>query len=119
VFPPPCEFPVSRGGHLSLEIGVTPGLCVIDGHSEDLLGPRLGAFVYPAGKLEGLALYAGLGRIAEAGIWGVWRADSNEGSSAGGRALAFRLGIGVARDRDHHSGEWDDFAIGAAVGFAF
>ena len=76
------ESPASDGGHLSLEIDVTPGLWEPGRHSGDTFGPRVGAFVYPAERLEGLALYAGLGVAGpELGLWCLWRAGLGQPDS--------------------------------------
>jgi hypothetical protein len=84
------------------------------GHSEKLTGPRLGASLYPAGNLEGLALYAGLGEIAEIGLWGVWR-----GGSGSRHALTFRLGIGAIAAGTSEGMVGGGPAIGAALGSTF
>ena len=117
VLPPAYEFPVSRGGHLSLEVGVMPSLYVMDGHFVEMFGPRLGAFFYPTGKLEGIALYAGLGEIAEIGLWGVWRAGSASFSSR--RALSVRVGIGAVAAGTRHGLVGGGPVLGAAVGITF
>jgi hypothetical protein len=120
VLPPAYEFPLSGGGHLSLEIGVTRALWVAKDVVDDTFGPRIGAFIYPTGNLEGLALYAGFAEAGpEWGIWVVWRADPGDGSSASGRALSFRLGVGVADDRGGSGDAFPDIGLGAAVGFSF
>jgi hypothetical protein len=115
VLPPAYEFPVSGGGHLSLEIGATPGLWPEGAQLHDVLGPRVGVFVYPGGGLEGPALYAGLGEFAEFGIWGVWR----PGSSAGGSGLSFRAGIGVLVGGPVDGVLLGAVGLGASVGFTF
>jgi hypothetical protein len=118
VLPPAYEFPISDGGHLSLEIGVTRALWLAEDAADNAFGPRIGAFVYPAGRLEGLALYAGLAEGGpEGGIWVVWRADTGDGSSARGRALSFRLGVGIASDGGGSADSFPDIGLGAAVGF--
>jgi hypothetical protein len=120
VLPPAYEFPVSDGGHLSLEVGVTRALWLAKDLQDDAFGPRIGAFVYPAGNLEGLALYAGLAEGGpEGGVWVVWRADRGEGSSDRGRALSFRLGVGIASDGGGSGYSFPDIGLGAAVGFSF
>ncbi len=120
VLPPAYEVPVSGGGHLSLEIGVTRALWLAKDLQDHTFGPRIGAFVYPAGNLEGLALYAGVAEGGpEGGIWVVWRADRADGSSDRGRALSFRLGVGIASDGGGSGDFFPDIGLGAAVGFRF
>lgn len=120
VLPPAYEFPVSGGGHLSLEIGVTPGLWEPGRQSGDTFGPRVGAFVYPTGRLEGLALYVGLGEAGpELGLWCVWRRDVGDGSSGRNRALSFRLGIGAVESTDVHWAAPVMLGLGASMGFSF
>lgn len=120
VLPPAYELPVSGGGHLSLEIGVTRALWLAKDLQDHTFGPRIGAFVYPAGNLEGLALYAGVAEGGpEGGIWVVWRADRADGSSDRGRALSFRLGVGIASDGGGSGDFFPDIGLGAAVGFRF
>lgn len=115
VLPPAYEFPVSHGGHLSLEIGGTPALWPEGVYSRELLGPRVGVFVYPGGQLEGLALYAGLGEIgAEVGLWGVWR----PGSADGREGLALRAGIGALVGGPVDGVLVGALGLGAAVGFS-
>lgn len=120
ILPPAYEFPVSHRGHLSLEIGATPALWPQGARSHDVFGPRVGAYVYPAGKMEGLSLYAGLGEVGvELGLWGVWRERPKNGSSGGGSAACFRFGIGVVVSG---SVDWvpvGEPAVGASVGFSF
>jgi hypothetical protein len=115
LLPPAYEFSASGGGHLSLEVGATPALWPEGVHSRELLGPRVGVFIYPGGELEGLALYAGLGEFAELGLWGVWR----PGSSDGRGGLSLRAGIGVVVGGPVDGTLVGAPGIGAAVGFSF
>jgi hypothetical protein len=82
VLPPGHEFPTSDGGHLNPEIGVTPRLWELDRRSGGMARLGIETSLYRAGRLEGLALYAGLGVAGpELGLWCLWRAGLGQPDS--------------------------------------
>jgi hypothetical protein len=116
LLPPACELPLSGDGRLSLEIGLTPALREIGGDSEDALAARAGVFMYPQGRMRGLALYAGVGESGpEGGLWYVWRRDRG----MLGFFDSFRVGIGIVSSTDPHWALPSQLGIGAALGYAF
>ena len=125
ILPPAYEFSVSHRGRVTLEVGATPALWPQGAGSHDTFGPRLGAYVYPTGNMEGLALYAGVGAVGtELGLWGVWRGRPKDRSSGGTPAVSFRIGIGAVVSgsdlppfgNDPVRGE---LGLGAAIGYSF